>query len=144
MRVILTGLIRTCDRIYGKQVTAQCQSQININEWKGKKFYDSYITKYLKKDIEFFLIYTNLTSDVTCIIEIPTDEKLDNEIIENVCIKKYDGVRGKRVIIWSKDTKFKVTFRSKKGTGHDKQGGVFRDYTYCVKDIGISWKGKIA
>lgn len=142
MRDILTGLIKPCDMIYGKQITAQCQSQININKWKGKEFYDDYITKFLKKNINFFIIYSNLTSNVTCIIEIPTDEHLDKDVLEKVCTEKWSGIKGKRVIVWSRYDKFKVTFRSKKGTGHDKQGGVFRDYTFCVKDIGIFWKGK--
>ncbi len=138
----MTGLIRTCDKIYGKKISAQCQSQINISNWKGKRFYDLYITKYLKKDIEFFIIYTNLTSVVTCIIEVPTDEELGQEVLKKVCTNKWDIVKGKRVMVWSKDTSFKPTFRSKKGTGHNKQGGIFKDYTYCVKDIGVSWKGK--
>lgn len=138
----MTGLIKSCDMIYGKQVTAQCQSQININEWKGKKLYDDYITKFLKKDIYFFLIYSNLTSNVICIIEKQTDEELDKEVLEKVCTQKYSTVKGRRVIVWSRDDKFEVTFRSKEGSGHNKQGGVFKDYTFCVKDIGISWKGK--
>lgn len=140
MRGILTGLIKSCDMIYGKQVTAQCQSQININKWKGKALYNIYITKYLKKDINFFLIYSNLTSNVICIIEKPTNEDLDKKVSEKIGIEKYSTIKGKRVIVWSRDDKFKVTFRSKEGTGHNKQGGTFKDYTFCVKDIGISWK----
>ena len=62
--------------------------------------------------------------------------------MEKVCTEKWSTIKGRRVIVWSKDDKVKVTFRSKEGSGHNKQGGIFKDYTFCVKDIGISWKGK--
>ncbi len=142
MRDILTGLIRTSDNIYGKQVLAQCQAQINIKPWKGNTLYDPYVRDILKKSVDYFLIWTNLKSDVTCVVEKPPEEQLDPDVLKRVCTDKWCRVKGKRVIVWSRDDKFKRSFISKAGTGHDKQGGVFKDHTFCVKDFGIVWKQK--
>ncbi|MCK5617681.1 hypothetical protein KAR91_88270 [Candidatus Pacearchaeota archaeon] len=138
----MTGLIRACDNIYGKQVVAECKDQMNVQKWKGNDPRGSYIENILKKDLNFFSIWSKLSTAVICVIEREVDEELDDDVLEKVCIKKNDAIKGKRVILWSNDEKYKRILVSARGGGHRHQGGVFKDNTFCVKDVGVMWKGR--
>ncbi len=130
-----------CDYIYGKSVIVECQSQINIKEWKGNNQFSYYITNILNKDINFFIVWSTLKKRVICLVDKPTDEEIEDEIKNKVCMQKNSQINGKRIILWSKDKNCKRFIKPSKRE-HRKQMAIFRDYTFCVKDKGLHWKGK--
>ena len=126
------------DYIYGSKVTIQCQAQINIEPWKGQTNYVSYLS-LIKKDINFFKYWCKLRHAVTCTVDAPPDEELDEDIRDHVGTHKNAYLQERnRVVTWSAQIdQEEPTVPSKRG--HRKQLLYIPHETFCAKDQGIKF-----
>ena len=117
-------------------MTLQCQAQINPQECAGQDDYSQYL-KIIKKDKDFFKYLYKLRNAVTCVVDEPTDEILDEAMSDLVGTQKNAFLRARhRVVSWSMGTN-KIEHASK--SGHGKQLLYLPFKTFCAIDRGISF-----
>jgi len=130
--------MKQCDFIYGSEVIAQCQAQINFSDWDNNDPVKKYLL-ILKKPSNYFNCWAKLRNDVRCIILKSPKEVLPKEVLMKVGTDIDDMIKErKRVFLWA-EIKGKVNHVSPRSRGHGKQQIKLKCNTYCARDFGISW-----